>query len=326
MELIRGEHNLRPRHRGCVASIGSFDGVHLGHQTVLGQLAEKAVELGLPTTVIVFEPLPREYFAGGHGPARLTRFREKVQALRRFSVDRLLCLRFDRRLAEMPATRFIERILVRGLGVRHLVVGDDFRFGRGREGDFHTLQEAGRRYGFSVAHMLTFDIDGARVSSTRVREALARGDLETAARLLGRPYRMSGRVAHGDKRGRVLGFPTANIRLARRVSPLQGVFAVEMYGFDPEPLAGVANIGTRPTMDGTEARLEVHLLDFDQDIYGRHVHVEFLHKIRDERRFESLEALVQQIRADVGAARDFFRHRGTDTGAPQGRPAAGRGP
>ncbi len=306
MELIRGEHNLRPRHRGCVATIGNFDGVHLGHQTVLGQLAEKAAELDVPTTVIAFEPLPREYFAGGRAPGRLTRLREKLQALRRFSVDRVLVLRFDRRLAEMPAEGFIERILVEGLGVRHLVVGDDFRFGRGREGDFHTLREAGRRHGFTVAHMLTFDIDGVRVSSTRVREALAAGDLETAARLLGRPYRMSGRVAHGDKRGRAIGFPTANIRLARKVSPLQGVFAVELYGLEDEPLPGVANVGTRPTVDGTEARLEVHLLDFDRDIYGRHVHVEFLRKIREERRFESLEALIRQIRRDVEAARGFF--------------------
>ncbi len=312
MELIRGERNLRSRHRGCVATIGNFDGVHLGHQTVLGQLAEKAGELGLPTTVIVFEPLPREYFAGTQAPARLTRFREKVQALRRFSVDRMLCLRFDRRLAEMPAEAFVERILVRGLGVRHLVVGDDFRFGRGREGDFHTLQRAGRRHGFTVAHMLTFDIDGARVSSTRIRQALARGDLEAAARLLGRPYRMSGRVAHGDKRGRAIGFPTANIRLGRKVSPLQGVFAVELYGVEPEPAPGVANIGTRPTVHGTEARLEVHLFDFDQDIYGRHVHVEFLHKIREERRFESLDALIAQIRRDAETAQAFFAGRAAE--------------
>jgi len=309
MELIRGLHNLRSRHRGCVATIGNFDGVHLGHQTVLGQLANKGAERGLPTQVIIFEPLPREFFAGAKSPARLTRFREKVLALQRFSVDRLLCMRFDRRLAHMAPDEFVSRILVEGLGVNYLVVGDDFRYGRGRVGDFGSLEQAGRRYGFDVAHMHTFEIDGSRVSSTRIRKALEVGNLSATEKLLGRPYRMSGKVMHGDKRGRTIGFPTANIRLARQVSPVNGVYAVELYGLDREPLPGVANVGRRPTVGGIEQRLEVHLFDFDQDIYQRHVDVEFQRKLREEMRFDSLDALTRQITADVDAARSYFGER-----------------
>ncbi|MEW6353580.1 MAG: bifunctional riboflavin kinase/FAD synthetase [Pseudomonadota bacterium] len=307
MELIRGFYNLRPRHRGAVATIGNFDGVHLGHQAVLGRLAEKSAELCLPSVVITFEPQPREFFAKGPIPARLTRFREKMQALRRYSVDRVVCLRFNQALASMPAQEFIERLLVQGLGVRYLVVGDDFRFGRARQGDFAMLQAAGAQYGFQVVNMHTFSVDGVRVSSSRIRAALAEGDLATAEKLLGRPYRMSGRVAHGDKRGRQLGFPTANIHLHRKTSPLQGIFAVEMFGLDQEPLAGAANVGTRPSVDGTRCLLEVHLFDFDRDIYGRYVQVEFLHKLRDEVRFDSLDELRDAIAKDCEQAREFFR-------------------
>lgn len=306
MELIRGAHNLLPRHRGCVATIGNFDGVHLGHQAVLGQLAEKAEALCLPTTVITFEPQPQEFFMGDRAPPRLTRLREKIHALRRFSVDRVLVLIFNERFANQSASEFIERILVEGLGVRYLVVGDDFRFGHRRTGDFELLQRVGMERGFQVVSMRSFLIDGERVSSTLIREALARGDLATAEKYLGRSYRMSGRVAHGDKRGRTIGFPTANIFLHRKVTPVQGVFAVEMYGLEREPIHGVANVGNRPTVDGTRSLLEVHLFDFDQEIYGRHVDVEFRYKIRDERRFESFEALKAQIEQDSRAARDYF--------------------
>ncbi|HQU16859.1 MAG: riboflavin biosynthesis protein RibF [Chromatiales bacterium 21-64-14] len=306
MDLIRGLHNLQPAHRGCVATIGNFDGVHLGHQAVLGQLAEQGRELALPTTVITFEPHPQEFFAGAAAPPRLTRFREKVLALRRFAVDRVLCLPFDPRLAQLPPEEFIRRVLVDGLGVRYLVVGDDFRFGHGRRGDFHLLQAAGREHGFPVVNLHTFTIDGERVSSTRIRAALAAGDLATAEKLLGRPYRMRGRVARGDGRGRGIGFPTANLHLHRRVSPVRGVFAVQMFGVEGEPVPGVANLGNRPTVDGTHSLLEVHLLDFQGDLYGRHVAVDFLHRIRDEQRFASLDALVQQIHRDVAAARRYF--------------------
>lgn len=306
MELIRGLLNLRPHHRGCVATIGNFDGVHLGHQAVLGQLAEKGAELGLPTVVITFEPQPQEYFARGAIPPRLTRLREKLRVLLRFSVDRVLCLRFDQRLAAMSAQEFVQTILVEGLGIRYLVVGDDFHFGHDRAGDFAYLQQQGLQHGFDVAHMHSFSIDGVRVSSTRIREALARGDMDGAEAMLGRPYRMCGRVAHGDKRGRSIGFPTANIFLHRKVAPIEGVFAVQMFGIDGEPVNGVANVGSRPTVDGTRTLLEVHLFDFSGDIYGRHVQVDFLHKIRSERRFESFEALKQQILLDEQQARSFF--------------------
>lgn len=309
MELIHGLHNLRSRHRGCVATIGNFDGVHLGHQAVLGQLAERGAELGLPVVVVTFEPHPREFFARGPVPPRLTRFREKVQALRRFSVARVVCLRFHRALADMPAATFIRSLLVEGLGIRYLVVGDDFRFGKGREGDFAMLCTAGEEYGFKVATMHTFNVDGVRVSSTRIREALARDDLATAEKLLGRPYRMCGRVVHGDERGRSIGFPTANIHLHRHGSPVAGVYAVEVFGLEREPLNGVANVGTRPTLGGTQSRLEVHLLDFDADIYDRYVHVDFLHKLRPEQRFGSLEELATQIRKDAAQARIFHEAR-----------------
>ena len=315
MELIRGLHNLRPRHRGCVATIGNFDGVHLGHQAVLGQLAEKAEQLGLPTTVVTFEPHPQEWFFPDRAPPRLTRLREKLTALRRYSVDRVLVLRFDARLAAMEAAAFVERILVDGLGARHVVVGDDFRFGRNRAGDFAFLRAMGARHGFDVVAMHSFRIDGARVSSTRIREALAAGDMDTAEKLLGRPYRMCGRVAHGDRRGRDIGFPTANLHLHRRASPVLGVFAVEVFGVPGEPVPGVANVGVRPTVDGTRALLEVHLLDFEGDLYGRYVQVDFLHKLRDERRFASFEALRAQIRRDVEAARAWFAAREQAEGA-----------
>lgn len=306
MELVRGIHNLRPRHRGCAATIGNFDGVHLGHQAVLGQLSEHTESLRLPVTVILFEPQPREYFTQALAPARLTRFREKVEALRRFGVDRVVCLRFDRHLASLPPDEFIRVILLDGLDVKYLVIGDDFRFGKGRQGNFALLQQAGEVHGFPVVNMHTFNIEGERVSSTRIREALLAGDLEAAESLLGRPYRMSGRVAHGDKRGRTIGFPTANIHLHRSATPVKGVFAVEMFGIRGEPVAGVANVGSRPTVDGTRTVLEVHLFDFDADIYGCHVQVSFLRRIRAERRFDSFEALKQQIEADARQARQYF--------------------
>lgn len=309
MELIRGFHNLQPRHRGCVATIGNFDGVHLGHQAVLGQLAEAAGRLALPTVVITFEPQPQEYFGAAAQAPRLTRLREKLQALRRYSVDRVVCLPFNTELAQLPAQQFIERLLLEGLDVRYLVVGDDFRFGHRREGGFAMLKAAGEQHGFQVVSMHSFCVDGERVSSTRVREALARGDMATAEKLLGRSYRMSGRVARGAQLGRQLGFPTANIHLHRQATPVRGVFAVEMFGIDGEPVSGVANVGVRPTVDGTRSLLEVHLFDFEQQIYGSYVEVVFHHKLRDELRFASLDALKQQIGLDAAAARDYFARR-----------------
>jgi len=307
MELIRGLHNLRPRHRGCVATIGNFDGVHLGHQAVIGQLAEKGESLGLPTTVILFEPQPQEFFGPERAVPRLTRLREKLTALRRYSVDRVLCVRFDAAFAALEPETFIERVLVEGLGVRYLVVGDDFRFGARRRGDFAMLAQAGAHNGFQVVNMHTVEIDGERVSSTRVRAALAAADLVAAEKMLGRPYRMCGRVAHGSKLGRKLGFPTANIHLHRNMTPLKGVFVVELFGLEREPLPAVASIGTRPTVGGTRTLLEVHVLDFDQNIYGAYVNVNFLLKLREEKHFASLEELRDWIQRDVDKTRAFFR-------------------
>jgi riboflavin kinase/FMN adenylyltransferase len=317
MQLIRGLHNLRPGHRGCVATIGNFDGVHLGHQAVIGQLGEEAGRLHLPSVLITFEPQPMEYFRPQQAPARLTRLREKVEALRRFHIDRLLLLPFNRKLAQMPAEEFNRRVLVEGLAVKYLVVGDDFRFGKERQGDFAMLQAAGREHGFAVVNMHTFLIDGDRVSSTRVRGALNRSDLAAAEQLLGRTYRMSGRVAHGKKLGRELGFPTANIHVHRKATPLQGIFVVEVFGIEGEPLPGVASLGTRPTVDGKTTILEVYLFDFDRDIYGRYLQVSFLHKLRDEERYTTLEALKVQIAKDVADAQNYFRTRHGYTPAKQ---------
>ena len=306
MELIRGLQNIRSKHHACVATIGNFDGVHLGHQAVLGQLAEKAVELCLPTVLITFEPQPMEYFVPDKVPARLTRFREKILALQRYSVNRVCCLSFNNKLANLTAQAFIEQVLVEKLGVKYLVVGDDFRFGLNRAGTFETLVEAGKKYGFQVVSMHTFEIDAERVSSTRIRAALEKGDMSNAEKLLGRRYRMSGRVAHGEKLGRELGFPTANIHLHRHASPVQGIFVVEVFGLDEEPLQGVASVGTRPTINETKALLEVFLLDFNQDIYGRHIQVSFLKKLRDEKKFDSLDELKIQIQRDVEQAQAYF--------------------
>ncbi|MFW5909765.1 MAG: bifunctional riboflavin kinase/FAD synthetase [Thiohalospira sp.] len=303
MEVIRGLHNLRPAHRGSAVTIGNFDGIHRGHQAVLGQLEAGARGRGLPTTLITFEPHPVEYFAPERADARITRLREKVEALEAQPVDRVLCLKFDARLAAMEADEFIRRVLVDGLGTRYLVVGDDFRFGHRRAGTFETLEAAGTEHGFAVERTRTFSLAGGRVSSTRVRDALTAGELETAAELLGRPYRLCGRVVHGDQRGRTIGFPTANVPLYRRKRPLSGVYAVWFTVDGGAPRPAVANVGTRPTVDGTEPVLEVHLFDFDGDLYGRPVSVEFVEKIRDEQRFGSLEELTAQIDADAAAAR-----------------------
>lgn len=310
MELIRGLHNLRPHHRGCALTIGNFDGVHRGHRAMLARLKERASALDLPAVVMLFEPQPSEYFAPERAPARLMRLREKLEILARLGLERVVCVRFDAQFAALSAEDFVQRVLLDTLGARYVLVGDDFRYGARRGGDFHTLTSAGREHGFEVARMGSFLLEGERVSSTAVREALMRGDIGKAARFLGAPYYVCGRVAHGDKRGRSIGFPTANIHLHRRNVPLDGVFVVEMRGVAEHPWPGVANVGVRPTVDGTRALLEVHLFDFAGDIYGRHVEIEFLHKLRPEQRFDSLEALKQQIALDARAARAYFAASG----------------
>lgn len=308
MELIRGLHNLQPRHRGCVATIGAFDGVHLGHQAVLRQVLEEAGALGLPSTVIVFEPLPREFLAPGEAPARLMSFREKFIALADMGIDRLLRIRFDESLRGMSADDFAQAIFVRGLGVRRLVLGDDFRFGREREGDAAFLRDLGQREGFTTLPTRTFEIDGERVSSTRVRDALAGGDLVEAARLLGRDYAISGRVVRGQQLGRQIGAPTANVELKRLRSPLAGVFNVRVEGPGLRGAPGVANVGTRPTVsNGTRANLEVHLLEGSPDLYGERIDVRFVHRLRAEKKYDSLDALRDAIQEDINTARRWFQ-------------------
>ena len=307
MELIRGLHNLRPRHRGCVATIGAFDGLHLGHQAVLKQLVAKAHELNLPSVVIVFEPLPREYFAPVESPARLTSFRERYMALKACGVDRVLRIRFDLALSQLSAEDFIQKVFVNGLGIRYIVVGDDLRFGHDRRGDFNLLRREGVKGGFEVVDTNTLELAGDRVSSTRLRKALEESDFEAAEHLLGRPYAITGKVEVGQQLGRTLGFPTANIQLRRFRAALSGVYAVEVLGLGNEPVAGVANIGTRPTVNSTiKAILEVHLLDFERNIYGKTISVIFRKKIRDEKKFDGLDALKAAIEADAQTARDYF--------------------
>jgi riboflavin kinase / FMN adenylyltransferase len=303
MELVRGLHNLAPRHRGCVATIGNYDGVHRGHQHLLAVLVRRARELGLPATVVTFEPTPREYFEGRDAPARLTRLREKLQALARYEVDRVVCLRFDARLAAIGARSFEDDLLGARLGVRHIVVGHDFRYARAREGTTASLRAAGEGLGFTVEEVPPFEIDGVRVSSSLIRAALETGDLPAATRLLGRPYRISGRVERGERLGRKLGFPTVNLPLHRKVIPLWGIFAVRVGGPGLDSHAAVASLGTRPTLDGTVPLLEAHLFDFDGELYGRTLDVDFIVRLRDELRFDSLEALVEQMHRDAAQAR-----------------------
>jgi riboflavin kinase/FMN adenylyltransferase len=309
MELIRGLHNLRQRHRGCVATIGNSDGLHQGHVCVIEQVKCKARELGLPTTVIIFEPQPREFFGGERVPPRLTRFGEKVRLLKAQGIDRVVCLSFNTQLRSMSAEEFVNHLLVRGLEVKHFVVGDDFRFGCDRSGDYQMLRKSGEAHGFTVANTNTYEIDGERVSSTRVRETLAQNDFELAEKLLGRPYQITGRVMHGQKLGRQLGVPTANIRMHRFAAPLKGVYAVDVFANGHEFGQGVCNIGMRPTVNGTQPVLEVHLLDYAGDLYGKLLSVEFKSFIRPEQKFDGLEQLKKQIFNDIEAARTFFAQR-----------------
>ncbi len=307
MLLIRGIHNLHEVHRGCVATIGNFDGVHNGHRAVFEALKQRAREQGLPSLVIIFERQPMEYFRPEQAPARLTRLREKLALIEEAGIDRLLLLRFGPTLAAMPADEFVSRVLIDGLAVEHLYVGDDFRFGRGREGDFDLLTRMGADHGFGVESLDTHCHDESRVSSTRIRDALARGDLVEAEHCLGRPFRMCGRVAHGHKLGRTIGFPTLNVELHRILSPVQGVFAVWVEGLGDGRLPGVASIGNRPVLENDDHYLlEVHLLDFDRQVYGAHIGVTFAQYIRPERKFDSFEELRAQIQRDADQAREYF--------------------
>lgn len=306
MKFIRGINNIPATQPEVVATIGNFDGVHKGHQKVLTHLAEEARRLNLPSLLIIFEPLPLEYFKGTEAPARLFRLGEKLRILQGHEVDYVLCIKFNESFSKLTAEQFIEEILVKKLKIKSLIVGDDFRFGHQRLGDYPLLEKYGKKLGFSVKKTATFNYANERVGSSRVRQALAMSDFTQAKELLGFPYFISGRVTHGNKDGRKFGFPTANIALRRRVIPLHGVFCVKVHGLARKPLLGVANVGRKPTVNGTDRLLEIYILDFNQDIYGRYIEVEFVSKLRDEQKFASIEELKQQIADDIVNAKEYF--------------------
>src|ERR1700692_4363745 len=306
MELVRGLHNISQRHRGCVLTVGNYDGVHLGHQQMIGALKVRAAEFRSAATVLVFEPSSKEFIDPDGAPPRLTRWREKFLALAAQGVERLVTLRFDECMRGMTPQCFVDELIVERLGTGHLVGGDDFRYGSNAGGTIDSLGAAGLTHGFGVEQLAPFVIDGVRVSSTAVRERLEIADYPGAARLLGRPYRMMGRVVEGRRLGRTLGFPTANMRLMRRKPPLWGILAVWVHGIDARPLPGVASLGTRPTVNGIEPLLEAHVFDFSGDLYGRQLEIEFVAKLRGEVKFDSLDALMEQMKIDGANARDLL--------------------
>lgn len=322
---------------GSVLCVGAFDGVHVGHRALLARVRERARQQGLTPLAISFEPVPREFFARGVAVPRLTCAREKIELLFEAGIERLLSLRFNAALAEMGAERFIEDVLVARAGGREIWVGADFRFGHARRGDIAMLRAHAERCGFALEVMPDVEVGGCRASSSVIRDRLAAGDFDAAAHLLGRRFAIGGHVVRGRQLGRKLGYPTANIRLGRRTSPIGGIFAVCVHGIDGVPLPGVASLGVRPTVNGTEPLLEAHLFDFDGDLYGRRIEVEFVRKLRDEQKFEDLDAMVRQIDRDAVEARAILgahrfphpgerRYRAPDATAPGAgsRPSPGR--
>ena len=318
MELVRGIHNLKASHGrsasgqvGTVLTIGAFDGLHRGHQSVLNHLKYRAAEAGLPSVVVTLEPLPREYFAPLAAPPRLMSFREKFEGMAELGIDRVILVRFNDAMRNMEATEFIEKVFVKHLNAQHIVVGDDLRFGRDGGGDFDLLADLARKHHFTVEDTATLAFNRQRVSRTRIRELLELGDFSGAENLLARPYSIAGKVVYGQQLGRQLGVPTANVELHRLRAAMSGVYAVEVAIDNDHQnwLPGVANVGCRPTIDDSiKAILEVHLIDFDRDIYGRRIEVRFRQKIRDEKKFDSLDLLKAQIHRDVSTARNYFTH------------------
>ena len=323
VELVRGIHNLKDRHArgnsgkaGTVLTIGAFDGLHCGHRSVLDHLRMRADEAGLPSVVVTLEPLPREYFVPLDAPPRLMNFREKCEGFAELGIDRVMVVRFDDRMRNMEAVDFIEQVLVKGLNAKHIVVGDDLRFGRDGAGDFELLASLAHKHDFSVEDTRTLELEGHRISSSRIRQLLEAGDFTEAETLLGRPYSISGKVVYGKQLGRVLDVPTANVELHRLRAAMSGVYAVEVNIQSDSSdtahcaeqwLPGVANVGCRPTVnESIKAILEVHLLDFDADLYGQRINVRFREKIREEQKFETLDLLKTQIHCDVNTARDYF--------------------
>lgn len=294
--------------QGSVVCIGAFDGLHLGHRTLVRRAVERARELGVPAVALTFEPLPREFFAPLDPPPRLTLARAKFEGLRELGVDLVGLLRFDAKFAATEAERFVRNVLVDRLQAREVWIGPDFRFGKGRAGDLPMLRSLGETLGFTAHAIHPVVVDGERVSSTRIRQALTAGDFDTVERLLGRRYAIAGRVVRGRQLGRTLGYPTANLRYGRKRPPLQGIFATRVHGLGAQVIASVSSFGTRPTVAGKEPLLEAHLFDFDGDLYGKRIEVEFVARLRDELAFADLPALVAQMHRDAAQARDLLSH------------------
>ena len=307
MQIINGLEHAQNIVLPAAATIGNFDGVHLGHQAILDKLNVTAKQLNLASMLITFEPSPQEFFLGANSPARLTRLQEKLALLEHLKLDYVVILAFESWLANKNAKQFVGEILQQKLQVNYLLVGDDFRFGKNRLGNFSLLQAMADEKSFRVERNPTITLHTERVSSSRIRLALENGELATAERLLGRPYSMLGQVAIGQQRGRTIGFPTANIFLKRHRSPVLGVYAVKVYGLNKEVVYGVANVGNRPTVDGTRSLLEIHLFNFSEDIYGQNIQVEFCHKLRSEQHFANIDLLKQQIAKDSAQASDYFK-------------------
>ena len=305
MQLVRGIHNIQSEDHGCVLTIGNFDGVHKGHQRVISALVAKAKALNCVAAVLVFEPQPQELFAPDQAPARLCRLRDKYSLLAELGVERLICVNFTQKFASQSAQQFIEHLLVEKLGIKHLIVGDDFHFGKNRVGDFTMLSQMGKQFGFDVTDTASCKMANCRVSSTAIRQALVLDNLNDVENMLGRPYSIIGKVFHGDKRGRQLGFPTANVLLKRRNSPLSGVFAVLVKTLNGT-YTGVANIGARPTVNGKRQQLEVHIFDFNDDLYGQCIEVIIKKKLRQVITFDSLSALTAQIKLDSEQAKQVL--------------------
>ena len=291
---------------GSVATIGAYDGLHLGHQALLRRVVDEAGTRGLPSIVMSFEPTPKEFFSEEQPPARLMRFREKFESLAAAGIDIFFCPRFDGHMQLIAADTFIRQLLIHAMNIDYLVVGDDFRFARGRKGELSHLERAGKALDFTVEKVGSVTAEGERVSSTAIREALTTGDLDRASRLLGRHYRMSGRVIEGKRLGRELGYPTANVNLNRRQSAVMGIFAARASGSDWGPLDAVASVGTRPTFEGTKPLLEVHIFDFDEEIYDEYIHVDFIARLRSEEKFDDVKDLVDQMHQDSARAREIL--------------------
>jgi len=306
VKYIRGLQSLTKNDKGCVASIGNFDGLHLGHRKIISNLKTQSDAMNLPLTIISFEPLPSEFFMSTP-PARIYPQRDKVRLLKELGVDNYLCLKFDSDFANQSPEDFVSNILLESLDVKYFAVGDDFKFGHQRKGDFQLLKTMGDASGMQVVDTPTCDLNGERISSTRIRKRLERGDIQGANELLGAGYQLSGRVRHGDKRGRTIGFPTLNMKVLDHIAPARGVYAVRVQGLADEPINGVANLGARPTVGGTENRLETHLFDFEGDVYGKYICVELVEFLRAEKKFDDFGELKAQILKDAEQAKKLLK-------------------